>query len=189
MTITELKAPTDLEQRLRRLEDAEEIRQLKALYGGYWDAGWSGAHSNGEKLAELFTEDGVWDGSPLSPVLNGRSEIRDYCEWLGRYVSYDEFGERRELESVSLHMACNPVITVEGDTASATFIGLLASPHPDIRRAVWCAGRYIDDLVRTPEGWKFQRVNFEYAFFTPFDGPGWVAERFVDFAQARGAES
>ena len=88
MTLTEVQATTDVEQRVRRLEDAEEIRQLKALYGGYWDAGWSGARSDGEKLAELFTEDGVWDGGPLSPVLHGRQEIREYCEWLGRYVTY-----------------------------------------------------------------------------------------------------
>jgi hypothetical protein len=189
VTLTGTQATTDVEQRLRRLEDAEEIRQLKALYGGYWDAGWSGARSDGEKLAQLFTEDGVWDGSPISAVLHGRQEIREYCEWLGRYVSYEESGERRSLESISLHMTSNPVITVDGDTASATFIGLLVAPHPDINRAVWCAGRYNDDLVRTPEGWKFQRVDFQYAFFTPFDGPGWVAERFVDFAQARDTEA
>jgi hypothetical protein len=182
-------AVTGLEERLLRLEDAEEIRQLKARYGGYWDAGWSGAWSDGEKLAGLFTEDGVWDGRPLSPELKGRKEIKEYCEWLGRFVSYEEDGRPRELESISLHMTSNPIVTVDGDRASATFIGLLAAPHPEVTRAVWCAGRYEDELVRTAEGWKFERVTFKYAFFTPFDGPGWVSERFVEFAEAGQAGS
>ena len=38
---------------------------------------------------------------------------------------------------------------------------------------------WIDEFVRTDDGWKFTKVKFHYAMFTPFDGAGWVKERFV----------
>jgi hypothetical protein len=55
--------PEGLEQRLRRLEDIEEIKKLKARYCEACDRGWDGRASHDlEKIVALFTEDAVWDG-------------------------------------------------------------------------------------------------------------------------------
>jgi hypothetical protein len=179
-------ASSDVERRLQRLEDAEEIRRLKALYGEYWDAGWTTSGS-GQGLASLFTEDGVWDGRPvISDVLQGHQAIAEHCEAFVRFNTHTAEGEEREHPSLSMHMTSNPRIDLDGDRAQATFIGFLTTADPDRDQAYWCGGRYVDDLVRTADGWRFSRVRFHYAFFTPFDGQGWVKERFsgIEFAGA-----
>lgn len=40
--------------------------------------------------------------------------------------------------------------------------------------AIWLAGVYDDEFVRTADGWRFARVMFAPAFRTPFDCP-WSA--------------
>ena len=56
-----------LEERIQRLEDIEAIKQLKAEYCAYCDDGY-----NPDGIANLYTEDAVWDGGPF-----GRYEGRD----------------------------------------------------------------------------------------------------------------
>ena len=57
-----------LEERIKRLEDMESIRQLIAVYSYNLDDGY-----NPEGVAALFTEDGAWiiEGS----VIRGRDNI------------------------------------------------------------------------------------------------------------------
>jgi hypothetical protein len=47
----------DLERRVRALEDIEAIKQLKYRYADACDRGY-----DANALADLFTEDAVWDG-------------------------------------------------------------------------------------------------------------------------------
>jgi hypothetical protein len=49
-----------IEERLRVLEDIEEIRQLKARYAAACDDNY-----NADDIAALFAEDAVWDGGAL----------------------------------------------------------------------------------------------------------------------------
>ena len=56
----------ELEQRLRVLEDVEEIKRLKAQYAALCDNNY-----DCDGIAALFTSDGIWDGSDL-----GRTEGR-----------------------------------------------------------------------------------------------------------------
>src|SRR5690606_38791587 len=54
-----------LEQRLQVVEDREAIIKLKAAYVNYNDGDWDGpTHCFPDEVAELFTEDGIWDGRP-----------------------------------------------------------------------------------------------------------------------------
>ena len=61
----------DIEARLRRLEDIEAIKQLKALYCKFCDDGY-----DADGIAGIFTEQGIWDGGKTFGVANGREEIR-----------------------------------------------------------------------------------------------------------------
>ena len=56
-----------LEKRIRVLEDIEEIKKLKHRYCALCDANY-----NADALAELFTEDAVWDGQE-----RGRNDGRE----------------------------------------------------------------------------------------------------------------
>src|SRR3990172_11585987 len=93
----------DLEARTRRLEDLEAIRQLKARYCRLCDDGY-----DADRLADLFTEDAVWDGGMLGKA-EGRERIRRF------------FQRSPEVIPFSVHMVMNPLITVDGDTASGTW--------------------------------------------------------------------
>ena len=71
-----------IEQRLRALEDAEAIRNLKARYAAYCDAQY-----NCDGIAALFTEDAVWD-SPSLGHFEGREAIREIFREASRVFTF-----------------------------------------------------------------------------------------------------
>ena len=57
----------NLEKRIKVLEDIEDIKRLKRRYCLYCDDSY-----DADALADLFTEDAVWDGG-----IRGKSEGRE----------------------------------------------------------------------------------------------------------------
>lgn len=70
-------AANDVASRLRRLEDAEAIRQLKARYCAACDAGHHGA-----AVAALFAPDGVREAPGIIRA-EGREAIARYMDAVG----------------------------------------------------------------------------------------------------------
>jgi hypothetical protein len=151
---------SDLEDRLSRLEDIEAIRQLKARYCLLADRGYDGAGDDDRAFAELFAEDGVFDAS-AGPIV-GRQAIEARCK------KFHPFG---------FHLVMNPVIAVDGDTATASWSALVPSITVD-GAALLVAGRYEEELVRTADGWRYARVRFHAAFRAPHED-GWAKTRFL----------
>jgi hypothetical protein len=89
----------ELEQRLRVLEDVEEIKRLKAQYAALCDNNY-----DCDGIAALFTSDGIWDGSDL-----GRTEGRDAIRAF--------FVKAPKAFPFAIHNVMNPIIEVSGDTA------------------------------------------------------------------------
>lgn len=123
---------------VRELQDKEEIRQLTARYNEAWDA------MDIESMVETFTEDGEFVLDEGEPV-RGHPSLADF---------------QREIGFGKVHATVDHLITVDGDTATQVCNLLLGSRQQD--RAVGSAqidntGRYRDQLVRTPEGWRFSR--------------------------------
>jgi ketosteroid isomerase-like protein len=155
------KAGSALEKRLRTIEDIEEISKLKARYCNCVDGGWDRPTHDFDGVVELFTEDGVWDaGEKLRG--DGREGIREF------------FKKARSI-SFAFHRITNPIIEIDGDTATGNWHVMVALTHPD-GRAVWIAGIYNDEFVRTAEGWKFKRLHFTQAFQTPYERSWGVGE-------------
>jgi uncharacterized protein (TIGR02246 family) len=152
-----------LEERIKILEDQQEILKLKARYVNINDGGWKGpTHTDPQAVAELFTEDGVWDGLPSSPYAAGREEIRKLFEAFGAVPFV-------------VHYVTNPVIEVDGDSATGHWHALVTITVPG-DKALWTLGYYIDEYVRTAEGWKFKKLRFETAATAPYE-LGWAAQR------------
>ena len=64
----------ELAQRLQVLEDIEAIKKVKAEYCAHCDNGY-----NPDGIAELFAEDGVWDGGvDVFGKYDGREAIRKF---------------------------------------------------------------------------------------------------------------
>jgi hypothetical protein len=151
-----------LEERIQALEDAHEIANLKATYINWADGGWNGlAHDPANRIPSLFTEDGIWDGGVYGSF-HGRDEIRDF------------FSGTRERLVFGYHRISVPKIEVDGDTATGEWHlvctvseGRTAKDQVlalDDGTAVFFAGMYSDQFVRTPDGWKFNVLSFRETY-------------------------
>jgi hypothetical protein len=134
------------EARLQHLMDLEEIRLLKAKYCRYNDGGWPEQPvSHQGPCADLFTEDGVWDGRPVAVRAEGREEIRKlFAAFASLPMAY--------------HAVTQPMIEIHGDRATGHWHLIAAglSPSGDSSLAL---GGYEDEYVRTPEGWRIKSMR------------------------------
>ena len=136
------------DERLRRLEDAEAIRNLIARYGPLADAG------DAARVALLWSVDGEYDVGGVA-VAHGRREIA---------ALIDAPLHRALMAQGCAHALSSPAIALDGDRAVAVNHSLV------LRRegggyAVWRASANRWELVRTGEGWRVaRRVN------RPLDG-------------------
>ena len=133
---------TDLEKKIQYLSDLEEIRMLKYRYCHYNDGGWQGQPlSHQGPSADLFTEDGIWDGSPVVKAV-GRDQVREL---------FAKFAE----QPVAYHAVMNPIIDIDGDNAKAHWhligCGLAINGTSSLGIAA-----YEDEYERTSEGWRIK---------------------------------
>ncbi len=172
-TRTTKKAPaarTSLAQRVRVLEDIEAIKQLKAMYCNSCDGGWDRPTHDYDQVAALFTEDAVTDGTA------GRTAGRENIRRL--YRSY-------QVTPFAFHRVTNPIIKVAGDQATGNWHVLVALARPD-GQAVWIAGIYDEEYVRSRDGWRIKLLKFTPAFITRYE-QGWGKERTAPVQPRRAA--
>lgn len=152
-----------VEERLRAVEDTLEIMNLKSEYWRWCDGGWNKVSHNGEHVAALFTEDGVWeilDGQTPGARGEGRAPIRDLFNQT--YAASVPF---------AFHHGGSPIIRVTGDTASGSW-NLNALLTIAGQGAMFGAIHYNDEFLRTEEGWRIKRMTLTPVFITPFS-EGW----------------
>src|SRR5215212_1434420 len=145
----------DLEHRIRALEDIEAIKRLKYRYADACDRGY-----DADELADLFTEDAVWDGG-LFGRYEGRETIRQFFQGVSSEIIF------------ALHYMMNPIIDVDGDEARGAWYLFQTCTFANDNTAIWGAARYDEQYRRVDGGWKFSRLNLISSFWTPF-AEGWV---------------
>ncbi|KEI45742.1 nuclear transport factor 2 family protein [Saccharopolyspora rectivirgula] len=154
---------SDLEARVKRLEDIHEIGQLRAKYCQYLDDGrW-------DLLAELFTEDGRFVG--LSTA-TGRAELRTFFANL----------QNGHL-SAWWHFSTNETVTIDGDAAHGET--WLYQPCVVEGEAHIAAGRYSDSMVRQNDEWLFAERKVTFFWWAPL-AEGWDSGR-ISWPPARAA--
>jgi hypothetical protein len=131
-----------VEERLARLEDIEEIRQLKARYGDACDD-----DHNGERVVALFVPDGIWHELNFPPC-HGHAEIKAFMD------NVRDNGNMRNSE----HLFMNPQITINGDTATGSwklvmlYTGNVADGTTQYHRIL---GYYDEEYARVDGEWMF----------------------------------
>ena len=124
---------------LQQISDYLEIRDLAARYNRYADL------ADGPNYSMLYTEDGEFEIVGLG-VFRGRKEIAAACE----------------ATKVTVHVTTDPLIEFDGDTARQRSRAILFYRAPDRSKNEFVVtGWYIDELKRTPEGWRFHRRRAE----------------------------
>lgn len=155
---------TDLEARIRRLEDLHELGQLRARYCQYLDDGrW-------EELADLFTPDGAFVG--LSTA-RGREDLITFFADL----------QRGSLTSW-WHFSSNETLELDGDRATGQT--WLFQPCVVDGGSQVAAGRYTDQMCRCEDGvWRFEERAVSFFWWGALSD-GWDAGVF-GYEPAKGA--
>ena len=149
---------TQLEARVQRLKDIDQIENLVSMYGYYLE------HFVWDSLGELFADDGSIEIAARG-VYVGRKRVRDSLELYGV--------QGLHAQELHPHMPMQTVIDVAPDGQSAKLrrrawlvMGV------GTRDGTWGEGVYEDDVVKERGVWKFKRVHFMNTFFAPYSG-GW----------------
>lgn len=129
----------ELESRLRRLEDIQEIQQLFIDYGLHLDVG------DFDAYAELFTTDAVLRLGPVARA-DGRDEIK-------RVMSEALAGQAGS----SYHIISSPQVTLHGDTATSQVMWTVVHRQPDGQPRLTMMGRHVDELRRENGRWRIAR--------------------------------
>ena len=153
-------AEADLQRRIKVLDDIEQIRRLKAQYFAHCDDNY-----NPDALAEMFVEDAVW-GVGFWGKFEGREAIRGF------------FSDVSKSRPFAVHWGMNPIIEVNGDTATGIWYLFMASTVGEGNYAMWSSGRYDEEYVRVDGQWKIKYLKMTSFFRTPYD-QGWVKKQFA----------
>jgi hypothetical protein len=130
-------------QRLRRLEDREQILELMTAYGAMLD------RRDFAAFGQLFAEDAEYGSGPGAAT--GRAAIQAQLE---RIIGSNP----SNLPAPNSHLFFNPSIRIDGDHATATSLGAYTAPDPasGSTRMVFFVS-YQDTLVRRNGRWLFLR--------------------------------
>ena len=136
-------AMNPVENRLRKLEDLEEIRRLLMDYGRFLD------RRDFESFSLLFAEnDGEWIGG--MGRARGQKAIRRLMEeTIGTNAGEDSPG--------NFHLFTNDRIDLNGDRAAAETKWIFMVRSAGGKPEPFYLGHYEDELVREKGEWKFLR--------------------------------
>ena len=126
---------TDLEARLRRIEDRIELSDLVATYGRAVD------DRDVALLESLYTEDAVFDS--VEGPIRGRREVVDY------------YLQRMRMYGPSYHIPHSQTVEFVGDDEAT---GIVCA-HAELGMpggAFWIGLRYHDQYVREDGTWRFR---------------------------------
>ena len=144
-----------VENRLRILEDIEEIRKLKARYC----AGCDDDH-NPDTLIALFAPDGSWEASGIGRF-EGHEAIRNY------FAALRASGRIRN----SAHNVFNPNVEVDGNTATGhwrlimLYTGIYPSGEIHFSRII---GWYKETYRRGADGWQISNLYCQVEEAAPY---------------------
>ncbi len=132
----------DLEKRIQALEDAEAIKKLHQKYIDLMD------NLRYEDVLDLFTEDASVAIRNLG-VKKGRKELRE--------IYVDVLAKKRGTERFDGHMAVQPDISINGDTAKGTWLIYMLFSRPSIQ---WVQGRNDCEYKKINGEWKISKLKF-----------------------------
>ena len=159
----------DLETRVQRLEDIEEIKNLFVFY-----AQGSDDQNDPDVMVPLFTEDGVFEIGKGYGTYVGHAEIRKFLEGAPNIINW------------SLHYLISPHVVLSDDGKSAdVFVYLwelanMRNKNGELEPML-IGGTYQNEAVKLESGeWKFSKVHLDMEIMSPFY-EGWVKKPFHDF--------
>ena len=150
----------ELWDRVQVLEDANEIRNLKAEYAAACDDNY-----DPDRIAALFVEDATWESEGLGRF-EGREAIREFFRGISSHFVF------------ALHYGLNPHIEIDGDNARARWYLFMPCTVGETGQAMWRAGIDDEEYIRVDGKWMFKSKKSVPIFNTTYE-EGWAKQRFV----------
>ncbi len=158
-----------LETRLAQVEAHQAILNLKSEYGALADARYTRKGPKpqaeidevAERLANLFTEDAVWEGGGDLGRCEGRDAIRERL--------------RRPTLQYSWHFFVKPEIRIEAGRARGSW-DVLALCTTTEGRAMWMVGVEHDEYACVEGRWLHSLMQLDAKLMAPHDR-GWAPAR------------
>jgi len=157
----------DLRRRVSELQGILAIQRLKAHYGELVDHRFSKGQlvdagtlaRVADEVAQLFTEDGEWDGGP----------------GLGRVVGREAIADRLRHPTVSFarHFFLNPRLSVDGDRGTGRWDVLSPCRTAD-GTSCWMTGYEDDEYALVDGAWLHRRMRLTTVFMAPL-AEGWTS--------------
>jgi ketosteroid isomerase-like protein len=149
---------SDLEARVKRLEDIDEIKKVKNKYCYCVDA------HDIDGILSTFAEDIKADYGPLG-TYDGIKEVRRFfTEVVTQVLPF------------YVHMVHNGSVEVNGDQAEGRWYFEVPANHAPSNKAVWLQGRYDDKYKKVNGEWKCSVMNCTFIYMTPYD-KGWMIDK------------
>ena len=123
------------------------------------DGGWTKKSHNAKAVTALIVKDGSWEAAGFLKAV-GHKQIRD------------AFNAMRRDTPIAVHITANPMIKVNGDTATGVWHVLVMTADA-FGRDMFTAGQYRDTFVRTRGGWRFKSLHCSFFFSGPY-ADGWT---------------
>ncbi len=149
------------ETMLRWLVDIEQIKQLKHRYCAYCDEQY-----DPEGIAGLFAEDGVWEGGPFGRA-EGRDGIRQF------------FGDVSKQVEFANHYVTNPIIDIDGDSATGRWDLWQPMVMTEGPAALWLVAKYREQYVRSGDQWLFRLLELDVKALSPYE-EGFAKQRLIE---------
>ena len=132
----------NLEKRIQALEDLEEIKKLHQHYINLMD------NLRYEEVLDLFTEDAISEVRNFG-IKRGRAEMAE--------VYLNILAKKRGNIRYDGHMAIQPEIKVDGDTARGTWLIYMLFSKPEI---AWVQGKNECEYRKVDGRWKISKLKF-----------------------------
>ncbi len=149
-----------LEERVRRLEDIEAIRKMKAEYVLACD------ERRWDDAMRYFTPSAYVAFGPFGKFESTRELEKFFKEKMPVTIAF------------TIHRLCNPIIDVEGDTAKGVWYCEIPSTHIPSGKAILQQGTYYDEYAKEGGEWKHTKCDLVYSYITEYD-QGWVKKNMV----------
>ncbi len=143
-----------LEDRIRRVEDRQEISQLRARYCHLLD------DRQWDDFVALFTEDGAFAGLE---TVQGHAALREFFPRFA--AATPDFW----------HFCCNETVEIDGDTATGRVTLQYLSAADGVSYV--SAGHYDDVLQRVDGRWRFRSRTITFYYLAPLS-EGWAGRPF-----------
>ncbi|OGO25079.1 MAG: hypothetical protein A2144_14215 [Chloroflexi bacterium RBG_16_50_9] len=174
MTIEELEAKVKyLEDKIRSLEDIDQIKELQRIYGYYLD------NRMYDEAIDLFSEDTESFEISSVGVFKGKEGARKFLT----NMKNNALKKPEWARGLSLHMQLQGVVHLNptGITARGRWQCwmCLNQTFGKELRAIWGLGVFENDYIKENGKWLFKRLRVNIRFMSPYED-GWLKTPFIN---------